>query len=91
MSTKEEMKAKVNEVIDQHAADLIDVARRILAGPEPGFREQKTARLVQEEFNKLELPHRGQSCHYRRQILGGGRLTWAIPSGHWRARLHDSA
>ena len=58
MSTKEEMKAKVSEVIDQHAADLIDVAKRILAGPEPGFREQKTARLVQEEFNKLELPHR---------------------------------
>ena len=58
MSTKEEMKAKVNEVIDQHAADLIDIAKRILAGPEPGFREQKTARLVQEEFNKLELPHR---------------------------------
>ena len=58
MSTREEMKAKVVEVIDQHAADLIDVAKRILAGPEPGFREQKTARLVQEEFNKLELPHR---------------------------------
>ena len=58
MATKEELKARVCEVIDQRAQEIIGIAQHILDTPEPGFREQKTSRFVQEQFDRLELPHR---------------------------------
>jgi len=58
MATIEEMKARVCEIIDQRAGEIIGISQHILGNPEPGFREQKTARFVQEQFDKLELPHK---------------------------------
>lgn len=58
MASVEEMKARVCEIIDQRASEIIGISQHILANPEPGFREQKTARFVQEQFDKLELPHK---------------------------------
>ena len=58
MASKEELKARVCEVIDQRAQEIIGIAQHILDTPEPGFREQKTSRFVQEQFDRLELPHR---------------------------------
>ena len=58
MATIEEMKARVCEIIDQRAGEIIGISQHILENPEPGFREQKTARFVQEQFDKLELPHK---------------------------------
>ena len=58
MATIEEMKARVCEIIDQRAGEIIGISQHILQNPEPGFREQKTARFVQEQFDKLELPHK---------------------------------
>ena len=58
MSTRDELKAKVCTLIDQRAQEIIGISQHILHNPESGFREQKTARFVQEQFDKLELPHR---------------------------------
>ena len=58
MSTKEELKARVCEAIDQRAQEIIGIATHILENPEPGYREQKTSRLVQQQFDALGLPHR---------------------------------
>jgi len=58
VSTRDELKAKVCTLIDQRAQEIIGISQHILQNPESGFREQKTARFVQEQFDKLELPHR---------------------------------
>ena len=58
MPTKEELKARVAEAIDQRAQEIIGVSRHILDNPEPGYREAGTARFVGEQLDKLELPHR---------------------------------
>jgi amidohydrolase len=58
MSSKEELKQRVCEIIDQRAEDIITISQTILNNPEPGFLEQETAKLVQSEFDKLELPHK---------------------------------
>jgi metal-dependent amidase/aminoacylase/carboxypeptidase family protein len=44
--------------IAQRAEDIITISQTILNSPEPGFLEQETAKLVQSEFDKLELPHK---------------------------------
>ena len=58
MATTEELKARVCEAIDQRAEEIIGIATHILESPEPGFREQKTSRFVQQQFDALGLPHR---------------------------------
>ena len=58
MPTTEELKTRVCEAIDQRAEEIIGIATHILENPEPGFREQKTSRFVQEQFDALGLPHR---------------------------------
>ncbi|MBI2872441.1 MAG: amidohydrolase [Chloroflexi bacterium] len=44
--------------IDQRGADLIALARAILASPETGFTEEKTSALVQGWFRELGIPYR---------------------------------
>ncbi len=58
MPTREELKALVCQAIDQRAREITGIAQHILDNPEPGFKEHKTARFVQEQFDKLGLPHR---------------------------------
>ena len=58
MPTKDELKTLVCQAIDQHAGEIIDVAQRILNNPETGFKEHETSHFVQEQFDKLGLPHR---------------------------------
>ena len=58
MPTKEELKARVREVIDQRSQEIIGIATKILENPEPGFREQKTSQFVRQQFDALGLPHR---------------------------------
>ena len=53
MSEKENLKLQVNKILDERAIEIIDIAKRIAANPEPGYKEYKTAKLVQEEFDKL--------------------------------------
>ena len=60
MPSKEELKRSAAEIIDSKADELVALAKTILAHPEPGFREVKTAKLVAEQFGALGLqPRRG--------------------------------
>lgn len=56
MPITEALKAAVQETIDRRGDELIQVAKTILAHPEPGFREQKTAQLVARKFREFGIP-----------------------------------
>ena len=59
MPTTDELKAAIQAEIDRHGEELIRVAKTILGNPEPGFREEKTSRLVVERFRALGIPYQG--------------------------------
>jgi amidohydrolase len=48
----EDIKKKVASNIDSNAEDLIGIAKTILDMPEPGYREFKTSKFTEEQFNK---------------------------------------
>jgi amidohydrolase len=52
------MKARVCQTVDAAADDLENLARQIFDQPELGFKEQRTASLVHEWFDRLGLSHR---------------------------------
>ena len=54
--TVEELKAAVQAEIDRRGDEAVRVAKEVLRGPEVGFREQKTSRLVAETFRRLGVP-----------------------------------
>ena len=54
--TTEQMKAAACAEIDRRGDVAVRVARAVLDSPEPGFREQKTAKLVAEAFRGLDVP-----------------------------------
>ena len=73
MPTKQELKDKAFTEIDQRADELINLSKRILANPEPGFREFKTAALVGEKFAQMGVPFRSGlgMTGLRGEIIGG--------------------
>jgi amidohydrolase len=56
--TAADLKARVCQTVDTHAAELEALARQIFAQPELGFKEHRTARVVHEWFDRLGLSHR---------------------------------
>jgi amidohydrolase len=69
-----ELKARACRVVDGHGTELEQLARAIFAEPELGFKEQRTARRVQDWFDRLGLPHRdGLAVTGTRAVLEGGR------------------
>ena len=56
MPDTQELKAKAQAEIDRRGEELVGVAKTILANPEPGFREEKTSRLVAEKFREFDIP-----------------------------------
>jgi amidohydrolase len=56
--TKDELKRRIFEAIDKRADAIIGIGERILKNPEMGFKEVKTAALVQETFQRLGLESR---------------------------------
>ncbi len=56
MPTTDEIKSAVAAEIDRRGNELIDVAKTILVNPEPGFREEKTSRLVAQKFRDFGIP-----------------------------------
>ena len=48
----EDIKKKVESNIDSNAEDLIGIAKDILDMPEPGYREFKTSKYTEKQFNK---------------------------------------
>jgi len=73
MPTRNELKHRVFTEIDSRANEIINLSRTILANPEPGFREVKTARLVSETLARLGLPFRSGLglTGVRADLLGG--------------------
>ena len=57
MPTTAELKESVQAEIDRRGDELVRVAKAILDNPEPGFREQKTSRMVAEKFRELGIAH----------------------------------
>ena len=55
----EELKKLACETIDKRKKEIIDLAKQVLANPEAGFREFKTAQLVAQKFQELGIQHQG--------------------------------
>ncbi len=57
MLTVQELKRRACETIEKRKKEIIGVAQQILDHPEAGFREYRTAGLVAQKFNELQIPH----------------------------------
>jgi amidohydrolase len=57
--TKDELMRRVWEAIDRQAEHIIRLGEQIRRTPELGFKEVRTARLVEETFDKMGLASRG--------------------------------
>jgi amidohydrolase len=58
MLSRQELKQKACATIEARKQQIIGVAREVLANPEPGFSETKTARLVARQLQELGIPFR---------------------------------
>ncbi|OCG21910.1 MULTISPECIES: amidohydrolase [unclassified Gilliamella] len=58
--TKEELKKKVCNAIASRKADIKAIAQSIWAEPELGYKEHKTAKKVEEAFEKLGVPFKNK-------------------------------
>jgi len=73
MTEVAELKARAAQIIDAHAGELEALGRRLFAMPELGFKEQRTAAVVREWFDRLGLPHRdGLAITGSRADIAGG-------------------
>ena len=55
----DELKKRACETIEQHKKEIVDIAQQVLATPEAGFRETKTAQLVAQKFQEMGIRHEG--------------------------------
>src|SRR5262244_3364055 len=80
--TKDELKQRVYQAIDQRGDEIIGLGEQIRRQPELGFKEVKTARLVEDTFKKLGLsPRSGLAMTGVRadvQGRGGEGPTFAV-------------
>jgi amidohydrolase len=53
--TKNELKQRVYQAIDKRSEEIVNLGEQIRKNPELGFKEVKTARLVEETFSRLGL------------------------------------
>src|SRR5678816_587942 len=82
--TRDQLKARILASIDRRASDIIAIGERIRKNPELGFKEVKTARLVEETFRSLGLsPRAGLAFTGVRADVPGARLRVGIGmAGH---------
>jgi metal-dependent amidase/aminoacylase/carboxypeptidase family protein len=74
MPTKEELKRQVCEAIDRRAEQITKVGETIRHNPELGFKEIKTARLVEQTLKELGLsPQTGLAMTGVRATMVGGQ------------------
>src|SRR5918992_214901 len=72
MPTKEELKRQVCEAIDRRAEQIIKIGETIRRNPELGFKEIKTARLVEQTLKDLGLsPQTGLALTGVRATMNG--------------------
>ena len=53
----DELKKRACETIDKRKKEIVGLAQQVLANPEAGFREVKTAQLVAEKFQEMGVQH----------------------------------
>src|SRR5262245_6416900 len=93
MATRDDVKRAVCQAIDREAERIIEVGESIRKNPELGFKEFKTARLVEETFKGLGLsPRAGLAVTgVRAEARGGkdgptfallGELDGLVVAGH---------
>ncbi len=58
MTDVAELKARAAKIIDARAEDLEALGKQLFAMPELGFKEQRTAAVVRERFDRMGLRHR---------------------------------
>src|SRR5262245_31787624 len=92
--TRDELKQRIYQAIDQRADEIIGLGEQIRRHPELGFKEVTTARLVEETFRKLGLtPRTGLALPgVRADVRGGagagptfavlGELDALVVAGH---------
>ncbi|MEK7384884.1 MAG: amidohydrolase [candidate division NC10 bacterium] len=92
--TRDELKTRVYEAIDRRGDEIVGLGDQIRRHPELGFKEVKTARLVEETFRKLGLaPRSGLALTGVRADAGGragdgptfavlGELDALVVAGH---------
>ena len=92
--TSDELKQRVFEAIDRRSDEIVGLGERIRHHPELGFKEVKTARVVEETFGKFGLsPRAGLALTGVRAELAGragdgptfallGELDALVVSGH---------
>ena len=72
--SRDALKALLLEAVDRRASDIIAIGERIWRSPELGFKEVKTARLVEETLRQLGLaPKTGLAFTGVRADVAGGR------------------
>ena len=59
MPSRDDLKRSVSDEIDRRGEELIRVAKTILDHPEPGFREIKTAAVVDKVLGNMGVARRG--------------------------------
>ena len=57
MSTLQEIKQRVCAAIDAHSDEIKAIGEDIRLHPELGFKEFRTAAIVDEHFSKLDIAH----------------------------------
>jgi amidohydrolase len=57
MRTKEDLKQAICEAVDQRRGEIEKIGDQIMANPELGFKEFKTARLVADTMKSFDIPH----------------------------------
>src|SRR5262249_34669866 len=71
--TRDELKQRLHAAIDRRADDIVAIGEQIRRHPELGFKETKTARLVEETLRRLGLtPRTGLAMTGVRAELDGG-------------------
>ncbi|MCH7737877.1 MAG: amidohydrolase [Chloroflexi bacterium] len=53
----EELQKRACETIEKRKKEIVGLAQQVLANPEAGFRETKTAQLVSQKFQELGVQH----------------------------------
>lgn len=71
--TRDELKRRLYDAIDKRADEIIGIGEQIWKHPELGFKETKTAALVEETFRRLGLtPQTGLAMTGVRAEVRGG-------------------
>jgi amidohydrolase len=74
MPTKEEVKRQISEAIDRRADQIINIGETVRHNPELGFKEIKTARLVEQTLKGLGLsPQTGLALTGVRATMNGAK------------------